>query len=171
MVTPTITFRVPADQQTAVREIVNAVKSDQELGRAVLQMVREQKSRGSANTGMFHDCDQALLFLAGQLQHAHRPEAIFLFGSRARGEARPESDFDLLLVMPDERPLDWFSAAAPIAGSGIAADVTTCRLSNFEAQRTVSGTLAHAADRDGHLLRARIDGPYWERYRMQFGQP
>lgn len=170
MVTPTITFRVPADQQIAVREVVNAVKSDRKLARAVLELVRNRKSGKSANTGMFHDCDQALLFLAGQLQHAHRPEAIFLFGSRARGEARPESDFDLLLVMPDERPLDWFSAAAPIAGSGIAADVATCRLSNFEAQRTISGTLAHTADRDGRLLRARIDGPYWERYRMQFDQ-
>ena len=29
------------------------------------------------------------------------PERIILFGSRARGEARPDSDVDLLVVMPD----------------------------------------------------------------------
>ncbi len=171
MATPTITFHVPVDQQAAVREIVNAIKSDRELENAVLEMIRTRKTGEPANTGMFYDCDRALLFLGSQLQHAHQPEAIILFGSRARGDARPESDFDLLLVMPNERPLDWFSAAMPIAGSGIAADVTTCRLSNFEAQRTIPGTLAHAADRDGHLLRARIDGPYWERYLAQFDHP
>ena len=29
------------------------------------------------------------------------PERIVLFGSRARGDARPDSDVDLLVVMPD----------------------------------------------------------------------
>ena len=29
------------------------------------------------------------------------PERIILFGSRARGDARPDSDVDLLVVMPD----------------------------------------------------------------------
>jgi predicted nucleotidyltransferase len=32
------------------------------------------------------------------------PERIILFGSRARGEARPESDLDLLIVEPSELP-------------------------------------------------------------------
>ena len=29
-----------------------------------------------------------------------RPGRVLLFGSRARGDARPDSDFDLLVVMP-----------------------------------------------------------------------
>lgn len=32
---------------------------------------------------------------------AFEPERIILFGSRARGGAHPESDVDLLVVMPD----------------------------------------------------------------------
>jgi predicted nucleotidyltransferase len=32
------------------------------------------------------------------------PERIVLFGSRARGEARVESDLDLLIVEPSDRP-------------------------------------------------------------------
>jgi predicted nucleotidyltransferase len=30
------------------------------------------------------------------------PERIILFGSQARGEAKPDSDIDLLVIMPDE---------------------------------------------------------------------
>jgi predicted nucleotidyltransferase len=33
-----------------------------------------------------------------------QPERIILFGSRARGEPRPESDFDLLIIQQSELP-------------------------------------------------------------------
>ena len=33
-----------------------------------------------------------------------RPLRVIVFGSVARGEARPDSDLDLLVVMPDGRP-------------------------------------------------------------------
>jgi len=32
------------------------------------------------------------------------PLKIILFGSRARGEAHPDSDVDLLVILPYERP-------------------------------------------------------------------
>lgn len=32
-----------------------------------------------------------------------RPGRVLLFGSRARGDARPDSDLDLLVVMPSPR--------------------------------------------------------------------
>lgn len=31
-----------------------------------------------------------------------RPEAIVLFGSRARGDHRPDSDWDVLVLLPDD---------------------------------------------------------------------
>jgi predicted nucleotidyltransferase len=31
------------------------------------------------------------------------PMELYLYGSRARGDATPESDWDLLLILPDER--------------------------------------------------------------------
>ncbi len=34
----------------------------------------------------------------------YRPERIYLFGSAARGDAGPESDFDLMVVVPDDTP-------------------------------------------------------------------
>ena len=36
--------------------------------------------------------------LVATLLAAGQPERIFLFGSRARGDARPDSDLDLLIV-------------------------------------------------------------------------
>ena len=41
---------------------------------------------------------QAVTAALGGLQP--RPGRVVLFGSRARGEARPDSDIDLLMVMP-----------------------------------------------------------------------
>ncbi|MCD4738491.1 MAG: nucleotidyltransferase domain-containing protein [Anaerolineae bacterium] len=35
---------------------------------------------------------------------AGSPQKIVLFGSRARGEARPDSDYDLLLIEPSDLP-------------------------------------------------------------------
>ena len=32
------------------------------------------------------------------------PEAVYLFGSRARGDARPDSDYDLLVIVSDDAP-------------------------------------------------------------------
>jgi predicted nucleotidyltransferase len=35
-----------------------------------------------------------------------QPEQVWLFGSRARGEARTDSDWDLMAILPDEAPVD-----------------------------------------------------------------
>jgi len=38
--------------------------------------------------------------LAEKIAREFHPEKIILFGSHARGEARPDSDVDLLVIMP-----------------------------------------------------------------------
>ena len=43
-----------------------------------------------------------------------RPERIYLFGSTARGEARPDSDLDFLVVVPDDQPPSAFLACVSI---------------------------------------------------------
>jgi len=53
-----------------------------------------------------------------RLRAVFHPEEIILFGSRAYGTARPDSDADLLLVVPatDEPPAARVSRAASLAG-------------------------------------------------------
>jgi predicted nucleotidyltransferase len=42
--------------------------------------------------------DPTLKLMVDRIVHNHHPEKIILFGSRARGDAKPGSDYDLLIV-------------------------------------------------------------------------
>ena len=175
MPTPTMSFRVRPDRQGAIREVVNSIKDDPELTEVLLRVVRSRPQAGPGgesepppNLGPFRSEEAALSFLIGRLRAALRPEAIFLFGSRADGtHERPDSDFDLLLILPDDEtgPPDYFAAYAPLAGCGVGVDVVPCRLADFAADSGQPGTLAYAADRDGRLVYARPGGPFRERFR------
>jgi uncharacterized protein len=39
-----------------------------------------------------------------RIVEAAQPDRVILFGSRARGDARPDSDFDLLVIKESEEP-------------------------------------------------------------------
>jgi len=45
-----------------------------------------------------------------RLRKAVMPERIILFGSRARGDGRPDSDFDLLVIAESDEPR-WVRSA------------------------------------------------------------
>ena len=83
---------------------------------------------------------------------------IWLFGSRARGDARPSSDWDLFVVLPDEAPDGDFD---PQVGwqlqraSGVSADVIACRATDFREDRATPNTLAFDVGREGLLVRER----------------
>ena len=67
-----------------------------------------------------------ILELADRIIEHHDPDCILLFGSRARGQARPDSDVDMLVVF--ENDIDSFVTAYEIASiifnSPIRPDVT-----------------------------------------------
>ncbi len=44
---------------------------------------------------------EAVALVTDRIARAFRPERIILFGSMARGDVNPNSDLDLLIVMPD----------------------------------------------------------------------
>ncbi|MCC6738276.1 MAG: nucleotidyltransferase domain-containing protein [Planctomycetia bacterium] len=85
--------------------------------------------------------------LLGRIERAWRPVGVWLFGSRARGGATRESDWDLLVVVPDAET----AADDPLAGWNVAkearvrADVVLCRASEFEDARETPNTLAYEA--------------------------
>ena|SRR5438552_2785499 len=60
---------------------------------------------------------EALAAVVGEMAAAHPwVEAVYLFGSRARGDARPGSDVDLaVLPRPSNPPLDRITAEAGLA--------------------------------------------------------
>ncbi len=48
--------------------------------------------------------DARLAELVRRLVEAYEPERIYLFGSHARGDAGADSDYDLLVVVPEAAP-------------------------------------------------------------------
>ncbi|MCB9743525.1 MAG: nucleotidyltransferase domain-containing protein [Alphaproteobacteria bacterium] len=87
------------------------------------------------NIGGTRSEQEALQLLLTRLIEGLEPVKILLFGSRARGDARPDSDFDLLVVLPDDTPddqADYDAVYAPVLGSGIGCDIVPCRLSEYQ---------------------------------------
>jgi predicted nucleotidyltransferase len=86
-----------------------------------------------------------------------RPEQIILFGSQARGDAGPDSDVDLLVVMDCEgstrgKAIDIQVALHDIL---IPTDVIVTTPEAFGWRKKVVGTIEWPAAREGKVLYAR----------------
>ncbi|HEY4241507.1 MAG TPA: nucleotidyltransferase domain-containing protein [Kofleriaceae bacterium] len=95
--------------------------------------------------------------IAGIVDELH-PHEIWLFGSRARGEARPESDWDLLAVLPDDAPdadLDLGSVWTRLRSLRLErVELFTIARSEFELWRRALGTLAEIVSSTGVVVYA-----------------
>jgi len=81
---------------------------------------------------------------------------VWLFGSRARGDHRPDSDYDILAVVADDAPegVDTPMAAFELRRRSKAhADLLTGRMSEVIGARDVPNTLSYIVHREG----VRID--------------
>jgi len=86
------------------------------------------------------------------------PHQVWLFGSRARGTQTPGSDWDLLVVVPDETPqsaLTTESAWKIRVDGGVAADIVPCTVTDFAEYRDVVNTLSYEAAHHGILVYGR----------------
>jgi predicted nucleotidyltransferase len=88
----------------------------------------------TANKGSYASEAQALEAIVTRIVEKVDPEAIWLFGSRARGTNRSDSDFDLLVVTrleDGESGYDYDRVYAPVLGTGVGCDVVPCRMDDF----------------------------------------
>jgi len=86
---------------------------------------------------------------------ALQPEAIYLFGSRARGDHQPDSDYDFMVIVPQsDLPPHRRAQLAHLALRGIrvAADILVWTHEEFERFLSVPGSLAATVLREGRLL-------------------
>lgn len=92
----------------------------------------------------------SLACLRGRLPPGSR---VIVFGSRARGEAREDSDLDLLVVEPEVgNRFDEMARLASLLGRQlIPADVVVMSDAAFEDERTQPNTLAWRAVREGRI--------------------
>ena len=90
-----------------------------------------------------------------RLRRAYDPERIYLFGSRARGDAGPDSDYDLLVVVASstlpgyKRDQEAFRA---LRGVGAAKDVIVLTADEFRRKASVVCSLPATVLREGTLL-------------------
>ncbi len=86
------------------------------------------------------------------------PQRVILFGSRARGDAREDSDLDLLVVVDDDTPaekLSWESLWQVRDGYNGALDLMACRSSTLSRRGSAIGSFAHTLLSEGMVVYER----------------
>jgi predicted nucleotidyltransferase len=82
-----------------------------------------------------------------------QPEKIYLYGSTARGEDRPDSDLDFLVVVSDDSPTSRFwDVYRRLAGLEISIDVKPFLHSDFEKRKDWLMSLPAAVLREGKVV-------------------
>jgi predicted nucleotidyltransferase len=99
--------------------------------------------------------DPVLAEIVRRLVEGFQPERIYLFGSRARGDAGPDSDYDLLMVLdrlhePSYRLAQ--RAHSLLWGLGTAADILVWSRQAFDSRLPLKASLPSTVVREGVLL-------------------
>ncbi len=101
--------------------------------------------------------DPKLKLIVERLIAAYQPDRIYLFGSKARGDADADSDYDLMLIVPDDASDERKGsrlAYRVLRGTGIAADVLVWTRTRFERRVHVVASLPATILREGQLVHA-----------------
>ena len=92
-----------------------------------------------------------------RLVDACRPESIYLFGSIARGDGDAESDYDLLIIVPNDAPAERRRsrrAYEVLRGTGTPVDALVCSHDWFFSRVHLRASLPATVLREGRLLHA-----------------
>jgi predicted nucleotidyltransferase len=103
------------------------------------------------------DEDAALREIVRRIADAYHPLRIYLFGSKARGTAGSDSDYDLLVVVPDDAPPELKKsklAYRALWGVSKSKDVLVCTDGWFRSRERLDSSLPATVNREGKLLYA-----------------
>jgi uncharacterized protein len=92
-----------------------------------------------------------------RLADVYRPETIYLFGSTARGDSGPDSDYDLLVVVSDDAPADRKNpdlGYAAVEGLPRSGDFLVWTRNRFQSRLHLKASLPSTVLREGILLYA-----------------
>ena len=106
---------------------------------------------------MFVDItDEKILDIVDRIGSTVHPLRIILFGSVARGQARPDSDIDILVVMPDgtHRRNTMTDIYRALLGSKLDVDVVVATISDLKHYGETSGLIYREALTEGVQLYA-----------------
>lgn len=101
--------------------------------------------------------DPVLATIVERLASVYSPDRIYLFGSFARGDASADSDYDLLVVVPDDAPpalRRGRTGHAELLDLGVSVDVIVRTAGYFDARAHLKASLPGTVLREGVLLHA-----------------
>jgi predicted nucleotidyltransferase len=101
--------------------------------------------------------DALLAEVVRRLVRALAPERIYLFGAHARGCATADSDYDLMVIVPDDAPPARRRSRVgyeALWGLPVSADVLVWTRTAFEARIHLKASLPATILREGKLLHA-----------------
>jgi predicted nucleotidyltransferase len=101
--------------------------------------------------------DPVLTEILQRLVETFQPERVYLFGSKARDDADPDSDYDLLIVVSDEAPPEQRRsrlAYQALRGTRTAADILVWTREAFDSRLHLPASLPATIVREGKLLYA-----------------
>jgi predicted nucleotidyltransferase len=102
------------------------------------------------------EIDETVQEMVRRIVERFDPDKVILLGSQARGDAGPDSDIDLLVVMEtDSRRRSAVDIRMTLDDIVIPKDIMVVPPDEFERQRDIVGTLAYPAVREGRLLHDR----------------
>jgi len=93
--------------------------------------------------------------IVARIVRDHHPQRIILFGSRARGDAREESDYDLLVIKPfplQERRTIRKAIYHSLYGMGIAKDIILATPEETTEFGHLVGSVLQPAIQEGVIL-------------------
>lgn len=101
--------------------------------------------------------DPRIADMVGRIVKAAQPDQVILFGSRATGKARPDSDVDFLVVMPLSKPRRRLEGDlhAAVADSELSKDILVITPEEMERFRHVPGTIVAPALESGLVVYQR----------------
>jgi hypothetical protein len=99
--------------------------------------------------------DPLLAEIVRRLRAVFQPNRIYLFGSRARGDAGTDSDYDLMVVVRDDMPAPLRRpglAYKALRGTGAAADILVWTQGAFQSRLALRASLPTTVVEEGTLL-------------------
>ena len=104
--------------------------------------------------------DKTIKVMVKRLVQRFDPDQIILFGSHARGTARPDSDIDLLVVLPvtGSKRAKQIEMRVALHDIRVPKDIVVATPDQVARQKNIVGTLIHPALREGKVLYARPAG-------------
>jgi predicted nucleotidyltransferase len=98
--------------------------------------------------------DKDIRRMVQRIKTRFHPDRIILFGSHARGDAGPDSDVDLLVVMPvkGSRREKRLQIALALDDIRVPKDIIVTTPEDFQSRKELAGTIERPAADEGMVL-------------------